>query len=65
MDYCDGCFSYVYSVSRGKILYCSFKEYNEEGQCPCTTCVVKVMCEHACNDYHVFRNNAVRRGAKV
>lgn len=65
MNYCEGCFSYIYSTDTGEMLCCMFKVFNDEGQCPCTLCVVKMMCENACNDYHVFRNNAVGRGAKA
>lgn len=35
--YCKGCESYNQ--------FCSFTEDNEEGDCPCTNCLVKVPCD--------------------
>ena len=39
--FCKGCDSYS-PTSR---YFCSFTEYNEEGDCPCTNCLVKVPCD--------------------
>lgn len=33
----------------------NLKTYNDkENRCPCTTCVVKMMCRNSCKDYYLF-----------
>lgn len=46
---CKGCLTY--STSDAK--HCSSD--NSNGKCPCTTCVIKVMCNDACETFNVFR----------
>ncbi len=50
-EHCSGC------VSNS----CGSDQYNDKGQCPCTKCVVKMMCKKACYDFLLFRlaTNAV------
>jgi len=35
MDYCKGCFV---------VDYCNYPEYNKNGVCPCTNCLIKMVC---------------------
>ncbi len=30
---------------------CCYYTYNENGDCPCTLCVIKAMCDKACDNY--------------
>jgi hypothetical protein len=61
VNYCEGCLSYTgcYLIAYS----CLFDFYNDEGQCPCTLCIIKVMCEDVCDDFTHFKNAAVERGA--
>ena len=43
IEHCNGCIA-------GCIL---FDHYNN-GDCPCSECVVKPMCDNRCNDFNVF-----------
>jgi hypothetical protein len=50
-NYCKGCYTYHYYdnntlFSNG----CIHSQYNE-GLCPCTDCVVKMMCNSPCEKY--------------
>ena len=40
-EICEGC---VISKSHGMFVLCILKPIWNEHQCPCTTCLVKVMC---------------------
>jgi len=47
MDYCDGCLDYQNN--------CPVKRNNRIGNCPCTECIVKMICDNPCDlfkDYH-------------
>ena len=46
---CKGCAAYDH-----REIFCSFD--NNEEKCPCTTCLVKVMCESFCDLYTTERN---------
>ena len=51
--HCDGCMSLVHN----DILdICGFCNYNQNGECPCTLCVVKVMCDTSCDVFDVFKS---------
>ena len=34
---------------------CPYKDNNQE--CPCTVCIVKVTCIESCDDFSIFRQN--------
>ena len=60
--YCKGCPGYI--IDRSSVLtgnidlrICSYAKYNEEGNCPCTECIVKPMCVDSCEDYNTFKSN--------
>jgi hypothetical protein len=42
---CKGCFT----------ISCNFYGYNHTGDCPCTDCVIKMMCNTPCDDFTHFR----------
>ncbi len=50
---CKGCFS----LDRKMLLNCSFnsKNMNIDGECPCTNCLVKVICFNSCKEYRSFK----------
>lgn len=58
-NYCKGCFSYF---PEDKI-QCAFSFLNIDAQCPCTNCVVKVMCNNACTKY--VRFNLILEGVRM
>ena len=47
-DFCYGC---AVQFGAGEYHNCEFTTYNEDGSCPCTRCIVKTMCDVACDDY--------------
>jgi hypothetical protein len=46
--YCYGCCTYWYAGD-----YCNYAIHNNEneGLCPCVTCIVKSMCDEDCADF--------------
>ncbi len=44
IDYCEGCDTYS-----GNKEDCAID--NKDGSCPCCTCIVKVMCQDACDEW--------------
>jgi len=48
MDCCKGCATYI---GAGEYHDCAYAEYNKKGACPCSKCVVKVMCVEPCDEY--------------
>jgi hypothetical protein len=57
--YCEGCC--VYKRVDPDDVACRHILQNDEGQCPCTKCIIKVMCEEPCEDYLDFRKLAIKR----
>ena len=51
-DHCVGCISYIASKYD---LYCLYSRYSTNGECPCSECVIKVMCKDPCNEFENFR----------
>ena len=49
-DYCRGCYSIFW------IEYCPYIKHNSDGKCPCSKCVVKVMCDQPCDKYENFKD---------
>ncbi len=45
-DYCQGC--KVYTSGVNWVAVCSFVYRNSDGECPCSECIVKVMCNRIC-----------------
>ena len=46
-DYCKGC--RIYSSK-----YKTSCVDNSDGDCPCSECIIKVMCRKACLEYDIF-----------
>ena len=46
---CSGCRREGYCIVLSSII-----DYIKIGKCPCGTCLVKVVCEHPCEDYAPF-----------
>jgi len=65
-EHCEGCASYaikgidILNNSREHLYVdgygvCGYARNNEDGMCPCSQCIVKVMCVDPCDDYHSFK----------
>jgi hypothetical protein len=52
---CDGCSSDTYYDKAESGGCCKFNAYNDFGKCPCTRCIIKMMCEDVCDDFDKFR----------
>jgi len=52
--YCTGCMCCY--VDNEQCFYCNLEITNDSGQCPCTNCIIKCMCELACPDFDAFKN---------
>ena len=50
--YCEGCLT----LTNANII-CTFAHDNAEGQCPCTVCIIKMMCTEVCYKFVLFRYN--------
>ena len=59
-SYCVGCSCYYEDV-RG-YYYCNLEIANGEGKCPCSHCIVKIMCERACPTFDAFKKAAKAEG---
>jgi len=54
--HCYGCSKHKRYASDCSIKHCAFRLPND-GQCPCTDCVIKVMCQKQCADWLSFRDD--------
>ena len=44
---CDGCKTYESEIESQKV-FCRFAKFNQMGDCPCTNCLIKMVCIHGC-----------------
>lgn len=56
-DYCNGCCTLTYLNRFDTETRCTYVDYNNKGQCPCTLCVVKMMCDQHCPFFDVFKKH--------
>ena len=61
INHCIGCSAYIFDDSLSIISYCSFRKYNDNGTCPCSECVVKMMCNDPCSGFFLCRDYAVTK----
>jgi len=47
---CKGCSSMNSDDLELPCIYLSYFKTNQNGECPCSNCLVKVVCEEACED---------------
>lgn len=52
---CEGCYSYSMNQHYDNDV-CSFEQFNENGECPCTECLIKMMCSNGCEEYLGWSN---------
>jgi len=55
--HCKGCTTYKKEGTEDvdfSLIYCADRSINIDGDCPCTRCVVKVMCLDPCDDYNDY-----------
>jgi len=57
MKCCDGCLTYFDGG-------CAYTKYNGTGECPCTPCVIKIMCEKICDPFRDYMNDVAVKGFK-
>jgi len=46
-DFCGGCIT-----SNG--VGCRLFEFNYDGACPCTNCILKMICDDPCNNFNLW-----------
>jgi len=56
-EHCKGCATF--NLIDDPNLQVDCPDSNYEGNCPCTECVVKVMCLLECDDYKIWTTNNV------
>lgn len=55
MDNCKGCRSnHIYNKGG-----CNWREYNQNGDCPCVLCIVKSMCNDPCDPYDDWQGDCL------
>ena len=52
-DYCEGCATSTEDQ-------CDMSNINKEGECPCTECIIKMICRQGCNGYNEWRSTVVK-----
>jgi len=60
---CDGCNCYEPKGDPFD-LACSHSNQNAEAECPCTQCIIKMICEEPCERYQDFRKIAMFRAKR-
>jgi len=57
IEHCTGC----------SIEVCILEQYNSEGECPCSCCLIKVSCRAYCNEYFKWdaRMTALKTSEKI
>ncbi len=48
--YCEGCMSQIHGHG-----YCKLMNSNKKGECPCASCLIKVICLTGCQNFFTFR----------
>lgn len=56
MDICKGCDIYP--------SYCSIRDAKEEDKCPCSSCIVKMVCSELCDEWSKLYDTYSDKGAK-
>ena len=54
--YCDGCGVLFNEIDDE---FCDFYKDNEDGDCPCTECIVKPMCYDSCEAFIEWTYNPI------
>ena len=60
-NYCVGCSCYYQHADEG-YYYCNLGRVNSSGQCPCSMCIIKPMCQQACPAFHAFEETSKEKG---
>jgi hypothetical protein len=51
---CHGCLGQSLEYS------CTFQKFNEYGDCPCSDCLIKFMCQTPCKKFHIWTGKKSR-----
>lgn len=59
LKHCFGCLKLtrIYTSPTDEIRQCVYVMPNLNANCPCSYCIVKMMCEAHCTDFYTFRSN--------
>lgn len=60
---CNGC-SNLFNSRLGKGNRCDLAKINTNGDCPCTHCLVKMVCDSPCKDFYIFRGGYILESLK-
>lgn len=52
MNYCEGCATYL--AQNENHHDCPYYKDNQDSSCPCSNCLVKMMCGDPCDDYETW-----------
>ena len=50
-NHCEGCYSYE---EGDEIINCEIAPSNNISKCPCSRCLIKVMCKVGCDDFENY-----------
>jgi len=53
-EICEGCLTSIVPEDEDHIYPCNNMAYNIDGSCPCTICIVKMVCCEECDDYVIW-----------
>ena len=59
-EHCKGCSATFYNDALDSMFVCNYTQHNK-GQCPCTECIVKMMCTNTCNSFMIWRDYLVAK----
>jgi hypothetical protein len=57
---CKGCYTFLKDLTLPDP-GCAHNHFNLNGECPCTECIIKVMCSESCSDYDAFSKSAMEK----
>jgi len=58
LKHCFGCPRLMDILYSHVIRKCIYTIPNSNGECPCSHCIIKVMCTVRCSDFYTFRQTA-------
>lgn len=52
VKYCEGCKTYRHITS----FKYSCARFNLDDECPCSECIIKMICQDSCSKYYIWMN---------
>jgi hypothetical protein len=59
VNHCKGCKTYIHHYlppNDAAVYGCDHIPFNQDGDCPCSICIIKAMCHRCCENFINFRN---------